>query len=236
MVASAPVAAVAAVAPTERSVRGAAAQGGTPPARVFERPVIARTAPPPASAGFAAQQQQLQAQPGKPVEESERKGMRKPASAEPAPVVNVVAQPKAAPPTALPPPADRGQGSRRSRQGGRAKGRHAGSGPRRARRARQIGAPRMALRRPRCPAVASRAAAASRAARDVSATARPARQGRTARRARPGAASGPRNRDARADACAATAIASRREAAGGGARRATRQVGSGGQRGAARRA
>ena len=49
----------AAVAPTEKSVRGAAAQGDKPPARVFERPVVARTAPPAAPVGFAAQQQQL---------------------------------------------------------------------------------------------------------------------------------------------------------------------------------
>ena len=46
MVASAPVAAVAAVAPTERSVRGAGAAGDKPPPRVFERTAVARTAPP----------------------------------------------------------------------------------------------------------------------------------------------------------------------------------------------
>ena len=46
MVASAPVAAVAAVAPTERSVRGAAAQADQPPTKAVERPVVARTAPP----------------------------------------------------------------------------------------------------------------------------------------------------------------------------------------------
>ena len=57
MVASAPVAACASVAPTERSVRGAADPGGKPPARAFERPVVARTAPPAARVGFAAQQQ-----------------------------------------------------------------------------------------------------------------------------------------------------------------------------------
>jgi len=46
MVASAPVAVIPPVAPTERSVRGAAAPGDKPPPRVFERPVVARTAPP----------------------------------------------------------------------------------------------------------------------------------------------------------------------------------------------
>ncbi len=46
MVARAPVAAVAAVAPTETSVRGAANAGGKPPARALEKPIVARTAPP----------------------------------------------------------------------------------------------------------------------------------------------------------------------------------------------
>ena len=104
MVASAPVAAVAVVAPTEKSVRGAAAQGDKPPSRVFERPVIARTAPPAAPAGFAAQKQQLEAKPGKPLDDNVRKELKS-AAAAPAPVVKVVAQPKAAPPTTLPPAA-----------------------------------------------------------------------------------------------------------------------------------
>ena len=52
MVANAPVANVAAVAPTDKSVRGAAAQREKPPARAFERPVVARTAPPAAPAGL----------------------------------------------------------------------------------------------------------------------------------------------------------------------------------------
>ncbi len=78
MVASAPVAAVAAVAPTERSVRGAAAQADQPPAKAVERPVVARTAPPAAPVGFAAQQQQLAAKPGKPLEDAERKDLRRP--------------------------------------------------------------------------------------------------------------------------------------------------------------
>ena len=44
------------VAPTQASVRGAAAQGERPPARVFDKPVVARTAPPAAHAGFLAGQ------------------------------------------------------------------------------------------------------------------------------------------------------------------------------------
>jgi len=104
MVASAPVAAVAVVAPTEKSVRGAAVQGDKPPARVFERPVVARTAPPAAPAGFAAQKQQLEAKPGKPLDENVRKELKS-AAAAPAPIIKVVAQPKAVPPTTLPPAA-----------------------------------------------------------------------------------------------------------------------------------
>jgi len=105
MVASAQVAAIAPVAPTERSVRGAAAPGEKPPPpRVFERPVVARTAPAPAHVGFAAQQQQLTAHPGKPLEDSARREL-KPAAAVPAPVVKVVAPTQTAAPTLRPPPA-----------------------------------------------------------------------------------------------------------------------------------
>ncbi|WP_414702965.1 DUF6600 domain-containing protein, partial [Polaromonas sp. UBA4122] len=104
MLASTPVAVVAPVAPTEKSVRGAAGPGGKPPSRVFERPVVARTAPPAAHVGFAAQQPQLTAKPGKPLDDAARKDL-KPAAAAPTPVVKVVAQPQATPPTMRPPPA-----------------------------------------------------------------------------------------------------------------------------------
>lgn len=102
MVASAPLAVVPQVAPTERSVRGAAGPGGKPPPRVFERPVVARTTPPPAPIGFAAQQPQLAAKPGQPLDDAARKGL-KPSAAVPAPVVKVVAPAQAAAPTARPP-------------------------------------------------------------------------------------------------------------------------------------
>ena len=99
MVSSAPVVTTAPVAPTERSVRGAAGQGDKPPPpRVFERSVVARTAPPAAHVGFAAQQQQLAAKPGKPLDDAARKEL-KPAAAAPAPVVKVVTQTQTAPPT-----------------------------------------------------------------------------------------------------------------------------------------
>jgi hypothetical protein len=104
MVASAPLAIAAPIAPTQNSVRGNAGQGNKPPAQVFERPVVARTAPPAAQPGFAAQQQQLNAKPGKPLDEAVRKEL-KPAAAAPAPAVKVVAPTQAAvTPTKQPPP------------------------------------------------------------------------------------------------------------------------------------
>jgi hypothetical protein len=103
MIASAPVAAVPSVAPTERSVRGVASAGEkAPPSRVFERPVVARTAPPAPHAGFAAQQQQLTATPGKPLNDAARPDLR-PAATAPTPVVKVVAPAQVATPTARPP-------------------------------------------------------------------------------------------------------------------------------------
>ncbi|CAG0987343.1 hypothetical protein BURK1_02078 [Burkholderiales bacterium] len=99
---SAPVVAIAPVAPTETSVRGAARQGNKPPARAFERPVVARNAPPSAPIGFAAQQQQLTANRGKPLDAAARRDL-KPAATATAPVVRVVTEARKAPPTARPP-------------------------------------------------------------------------------------------------------------------------------------
>jgi hypothetical protein len=102
MAASAPLTIAAPVAPTQKSIRGDTGQGNKPPAQVFERPVVARTAPPASQPGFAAQQQQLNAKQGKPLDEAARKEM-KPAAAAPAPAVRVVAPtPAAAPPTGQP--------------------------------------------------------------------------------------------------------------------------------------
>lgn len=68
----------AALAPTEKSVHGgAAAAAGKPPAKVFERPVVARTAPPAQKLAFAAQQPHLAAHPGKPLDEETRQGIAK---------------------------------------------------------------------------------------------------------------------------------------------------------------
>jgi hypothetical protein len=102
-IARAPVAVVPAIAPTERSVRGAASAGGAPPARAFEKPVVARSKPPAAPTGFAAQQSQLAAKPGIPLDDATRRQL-KPTSVAPAPVVRVVAQEQKAPPTMAPPP------------------------------------------------------------------------------------------------------------------------------------
>jgi hypothetical protein len=77
------------VAPTPRSVRGAANEGERPPAKVFERPVVARNAPPPPGTGFAAQEPQLTAKQGRPLDESERKAL-KPAVVRVAPAVKVL--------------------------------------------------------------------------------------------------------------------------------------------------
>ncbi len=103
-VATAPVAVMPFVAPTQTSVRGAARPGDQPPQRTFERAVVARSAPPAAAVGFAAQQQQLAAKPGQPLDDNARRQL-KPAAAAPAPVVRVVAPTQVAAPTAAPPAA-----------------------------------------------------------------------------------------------------------------------------------
>jgi hypothetical protein len=109
------------VVPTEKSVRGAATQRDRPPpSRVFERPVVARTAPPPATVGFAAQQPQLRVNPGKPLDDAARSQLQR-GPAAPAPVVKVIAQAPEAPPTMLPPPPSRAP-EQRGRSGQQGKG------------------------------------------------------------------------------------------------------------------
>jgi hypothetical protein len=93
---TAPVTVVPQLAPTEKSVRGNAAQSDKPPARVLERPVVARTAPPAPRVGFTAQQPQLAAKPGKPLDDAARKELKAAAAA---PAVKVIAETKVAPPT-----------------------------------------------------------------------------------------------------------------------------------------
>lgn len=101
---SAPVATTALVAPTHTSVHGTGARTDKPPSRVFDRPVVARTAPPAAHAGFAAQQQQLIATPGRPLDENARKETTA-APAARVPKVKVITPAIVAQPTGRPPPA-----------------------------------------------------------------------------------------------------------------------------------
>ena len=102
-VASAPVAFAPVVAPTQQSVRGAAARGDQPPPLAFERPVVAHSAPPATRAGIAAQQPQLAAQPGRPLDDSARKALPPPAAAPS--VVTVMPRAQKAPPNMQPPAA-----------------------------------------------------------------------------------------------------------------------------------
>ena len=106
MIASGHVGFIPPIAPTAKSVQGAAAPGGKPPSRVFERPVVARTAPPAARAGFAVQQEQLAARPGRPLDDAARTQL-KPAIAPSSAIVNVIPKAPAVPPTLRPPAASR---------------------------------------------------------------------------------------------------------------------------------
>lgn len=102
-VASAPVVRAASVAPVRQSVHGGALEAATkPPLR--EHAVIARTAPPPPTLPFAAQQTQLAARPGRPIEDAQRPQIKAAAPAVEAPKVTVVAAAPAPTATALPPP------------------------------------------------------------------------------------------------------------------------------------
>jgi hypothetical protein len=98
-IANTPVTAVAAVAPVQASVRGAAAPGGKPPAPAQERPVVVKAAPPPAPVPFEAKRSALAANPGKPLDAATLATV-KPAAPAPAPAVKVISpvQPTAAPP------------------------------------------------------------------------------------------------------------------------------------------
>ena len=113
-IANVPVVIVPPVAPTKKSVRGAANRSDKPPTHVFDRAVVARTVPPAAHAGFAAQQQQLATQPGKPLDEATRRELKRAASE---PIVKVVAAPQDTPRATIRPPAPREARS----EGGRGK-------------------------------------------------------------------------------------------------------------------
>jgi hypothetical protein len=99
---SAPVAHVAAVAPVQLSLHGGApSTGAKPPAH--EHAVVARSVPPPPPIPFAAQQTQLAAKPGVPIDEVRRTQLKPAAPAVLAPKVSVVNTIQAPTPTAVPP-------------------------------------------------------------------------------------------------------------------------------------
>jgi hypothetical protein len=102
MIVSAPVSAVAAVAPVQQSVYGAAGPGGKPPVHIFDQAVIAHRAPPATPVGFAAREQHLVAKPGRPLDPSARAAL-KPVAPVLAPHVIVVAPAQAVLPTKRPP-------------------------------------------------------------------------------------------------------------------------------------
>ena len=100
---SAPVVRVVSVAPVQQSVQGGAREAVTQPPAA-EQPVVARTAPPPPPVPFAAQQPQLVAKPGTPIDDAQRAQLKPAAPAVAPPKINVVATPAAPAPTAMPPP------------------------------------------------------------------------------------------------------------------------------------
>ena len=102
MMVSAPISAVAAVAPVQQSVYGASGPGSKPPVRALDQGVIAYRAPPAMPVGFAVREQHLAAKPGRPLDPSARAAL-KPATPVLAPQVMVVAPAQAMLPTKRPP-------------------------------------------------------------------------------------------------------------------------------------
>jgi hypothetical protein len=96
------------VAPIESSVRGGAARRDQPPARVFDKPVVVRNAPPAAPPSLAQQLPKLGAQPGKPLDETTRKQIAPATSAAHAPPVRLATPPKEVPRAMPARPADKG--------------------------------------------------------------------------------------------------------------------------------
>jgi len=88
--ASAPVVAAPAITPQRESVLGSradtASRAARPPADVLSRPVVARTAPPPAPVPFERQQAALSQNPGRPLPSTQVQQMRQSAPAPSAPV------------------------------------------------------------------------------------------------------------------------------------------------------
>ncbi|MEO8303271.1 MAG: DUF6600 domain-containing protein [Betaproteobacteria bacterium] len=114
MVASTPVTSVAAVAPVQASVIGAAAPARSrPPAEVLERKVVARRAPAAAPIDFSRKERKLAENPGRPLDAAELKAL-KPAAPVAAANVEVIAPTQATKPVAAP-PEQRGKPRRQGR-------------------------------------------------------------------------------------------------------------------------
>jgi hypothetical protein len=104
---------VAAVAPSQTSVQGAAPNGRRPPAEAHARPAVAKERPPAAPVPFAAKQHRLAENPGRPLDAAALATVKPAAPAPAAPAVNVVkppAKPAAAPPPRQAPPGGRQRG------------------------------------------------------------------------------------------------------------------------------
>jgi hypothetical protein len=106
-IASAPVAARVAVAPSRESVLGLHANTANrvtaPPPAVANRQVIAKNTPPPPPVPFARQQQALAAHPGQPLAKNEVQNLRPTATAQVHPMVKMAPPGKPATPNAGPP-------------------------------------------------------------------------------------------------------------------------------------
>ena len=113
---SAPVIPVAAIVPVQKSVHGGAPQAGARPPH-GERAFIARTTPPTPPIAFVAQQKQLAAKPGTPIDEDQRKRLLPAVPAVAVPKVSVVTAILAPLLTALPPaapPVDKAREARKA--------------------------------------------------------------------------------------------------------------------------
>jgi hypothetical protein len=99
---SRPVAVAPHVAPTEKSVHGAAPEGGRPPEKVGGRSVVARAEPPAPRPNFAAQREKLAVNQGRPLGDDARKEL-KPNAGAMRPEVKVIGRREEARPNERPP-------------------------------------------------------------------------------------------------------------------------------------
>ncbi len=201
---SAPVVRVASVAPVQQSVQGGSREAAVKPP-VREHAIVARTAPPPAPLPFAAQQAQLAARPGTPIDASQRAQLKPAAPVVAAPKLSVVAATPAPTATALPPATAPGGRSPQARKS----------------EAAQADGPRGDARRPDVDAAAGAQAEKGEAAKAAGAKAEEARAaGAKADEARAAGAKADEARAAGAKAEEAKAAGAKAEAARAGEARA----------------